>query len=51
MRSLLRAIMIALFAFAFVSLVSGCMQTYHERDGELSPNRPSPEQLRQICPF
>lgn len=40
-----------------LAMLTGCMTTYRERtdaeakDGELEPNKPSAEELREICPI
>ena len=47
------AVMVCVATLIFVAITAlcGCVQTYHERDGQLRPNKPSPESLREICPF
>ena len=41
----------AIVLAAVLSMLSGCAQTYHEKDGELRPNRPSAREMREICPM
>lgn len=44
-----RALMVCVVTLIFVAILTmcGCVQTYHERDGQLRPNRPSAKELRE----
>lgn len=42
---------LGIVAAMVVAMLTGCATTYHEKDGELHPNKPSAEQMREICPM
>jgi hypothetical protein len=42
---------LAIVAAMVMAMITGCATTYHEKDGELRPNRPSAEEMREICPM